>query len=185
MRRELGTAFLIMSIVSNGLIANEQKEKRPPRLPKPLDSIAVDYSFFAKDFKLVNVAYFESGRFETPDPRPRVVAEETLVWTLEAVRDVKASNLNKLRSNPFPRVKFRKVQKGKEVNADARTRGYGLFHDGRWLGKKGPDLRKGKQIRVWTHLGREGTAGLLQSKATKMVFHKDKKRPAGRKPRTS
>jgi hypothetical protein len=143
------------------------------QLPAPLNEVTAEMSYFAERFELVEVSFFESGLFHTPDPRPRVVQEETIQWTFEAKRDLEGAELNKLLANPFPFVRFSRVVDGEETIVDAREQGYRLFHDGRWLGKKGPTLKQGERIRVWMHLGREGSAGLLRNKPAKLSITKD------------
>ncbi|MDP6443814.1 MAG: hypothetical protein QGG36_14825 [Pirellulaceae bacterium] len=153
-------------------ILHADDQKRPEQLPKPLDRIAIDLGSLDSDFEIAKVEYFASGQFSTTDPRPRVVAEETLVFTLRAKREISGARMNKLLANPFPRARFVRAENGKPVAADARKSGYGLFHNGRWLGKAGPPLKRDATVRLWTHLGDAGSAGLHKSKATSVVLDK-------------
>jgi hypothetical protein len=150
-----------------------EKDKTSLRLPKPLDNITADFGGLEKQFKVAESKHYAAGEF-TVDTRS--VEEETIVWVLEAKDAVKGKAIfDLLHPNPIPdpflQVRFVKSQDDKDVAADARPRGYRLIREGRWINPKMcPDLAQGERMQVWVHLGTEGSAGLLENKATKMVI---------------
>ena len=141
-------------------------------LPPPLNSVSYDLGTLAEHFTLAECNHYPEGKSTSGG---RLVDEETLVWTLQAKRAMKGDALFRLlHPNPFPdpfaRVRFQKSVDGKAVSADARTNGYSLIRDIRWINlKTAPDLAAGDKLQVWIHLGKEGSAGLLESKATRLV----------------
>ena len=163
-------AFVVIGIASAG--AGEAANKAGERLPRPLDTVACDLSVLEKHLEVVECKYYAADEFTAGN---RVVAEETIVWTLAAKEPLRAREVyDLLHPNSAPRLfykaRFFKTVDGKEVAADARTDGYSLIGDLRWLGPKtGPDLVKGDKLQVWVHLGSEGSAGLIEHKATKLI----------------
>jgi hypothetical protein len=163
-------AFVVMGFAAAR--AGEDAEKKELRLPAPLDGIACDFGVLDKHFQVVESNFYAKDEFTAGN---RVVAEETIVWTLEAKEPLSAKEVfDLLRPSPAPspfyKVRFTKTVDGKEVAADARETGYSLIGDLRWLGPKtGPDLAKGDKLQVWVHLGKEGSAGLIGQKATRLA----------------
>ena len=153
--------------------AEESAEKKELRLPAPLDGIACDFGVLEKHFQVVESKLYAADEFNVGN---RVVAEETIVWTLEAKSPLSAKEVYELlhpnpAPSPFYKVRFSKTVEGKEVAADAREKGYSLIGDIRWLGPKtGPDLAKGERLQVWVHLGQEGSAGLIEQKVTRLTI---------------
>ena len=156
----------------------------PVHLPKPLDHVALDLGPFAADFDVAESAFLEEGEFETPDPTPRVVQEETIRWTLAANRDLSADELRKLidfkglapadarkllegdgRRLFHFRVVFSNRETDQESDADARVGGYYLATY--WDRNA---MRKGDKLQVWTHLGDAGADGLVKTGATHAVI---------------
>lgn len=152
--------------------ADEPAGPALPRLPPPLGDISWSLGVLEKHFQVAECKYYAVDEFTAGG---RVVAEETVVWTLEAKEALRASAVFELlhpnpSPSPFFKVRFFRSEEGKEVAADARTDSYALIRDGRWIGPKtGPDLAKGDKLQVWVHLGKEGSAGLIEQKASKMV----------------
>jgi|GEM_PF-3632863 hypothetical protein len=152
--------------------------KEEQKLPPPLDAITYHLGNLTEHFKVVECKHYGESEFTAGD---RVVAEETIAWTLEARRAMKGDQVFRLlHPNPFPnafaKVRFEKSVDGKAVSADARPNGYSLIRDFRWINlKTAPDLAAGDKLQVWIHLGKEGNAGLLANKATRMVIVAPKK----------
>jgi hypothetical protein len=166
----------LMALVAIGnasAVAEDAADKRELRLPPPLDGVACDFGVLGKHFQVVESKSYAADEFSVGN---RVVAEETIVWTLEAKAPLAAKEVyDLLHPNPAPspffKVRFLKTVEGKEVAADARTDGYRLIGDRRWLGPKtGPDLAKGDRLQVWVHLGKEGSAGLIEQKAARLAI---------------
>jgi hypothetical protein len=169
------SAFLIVACCALGLAIAQTDENETAalhRLPKPLDAVAYDLGDLEKQFQVVECRLYPADEFTVGG---RVVAEETIVWSLEAKEGLKGAEVYDLLQpspvpSPFLKVRFFKTVDGKEVPADARPKGYSLIGDRRWISRKtGPDLAKGEKLQVWFHLGNEGSAGLIALKATKMV----------------
>lgn len=140
-------------------------EPKPTLLPAPLDGVVLDPGPLGEKFEVAKVELFGPGEFTVPPNR--VVAEDTLVFTLRAKADAGKAEMHKLLATPFPRVRFLKQQDGKSLDADARTRGYTLHHDGRWLAAgRGPDVKTGESLQVWTHLGKGGADALRAASPT-------------------
>lgn len=163
-------AFVAIGIASAG--AGEAANKAGERLPRPLETVAWDLGVLEKHFKVVECKYYAADEFTAGN---RVVAEETIVWTLEAKEPLRAKEVFDLLHpspppSPFYKVRFTKTVDGKEVAADAREKGYSLIGDLRWFGPKtGPDLAKGDKLQVWVHLGKEGSAGVIEQNATRLT----------------
>lgn len=149
----------------------EDKDARP-KLPAPLDAIAYDLGKLAEHFKVAQCKLYAEGEFKVGE---RVVAEETVVWTLEAKDTMKGDAVFRLLHpnkfpDPFAKVRFEKSDAGKTVSADARPAGYYLARDARWINlKMAPDLAAGDKLQVWVHLGQEGSAGLVANRAERMI----------------
>jgi hypothetical protein len=163
-------ALVVMEFVTAQ--AGEDAAKKELRLPAPLEAISCDFTVLEKHFDGVETKLYAADEFTVGN---RVVAEETIVWTLAAKEPLAAKEVYELlRPNPAPspfyKVRFTKKVEGKEVPADARAKGYSLIGDLRWLGPTtGPDLAKGDKLQVWVHLGQEGSAGLIEQKATRLT----------------
>jgi hypothetical protein len=144
------------------------------RLPAPLDGITTDLSQIENLFRVTEVRLYARDEFRVGEPG-RVVAEETIVWTLEAKVSLTGAQIHRLFHNPRPTVLFIKLAEGREVNADARPDGYKLIADLRWfrLRPQGTELAKGETMKVWVHLGKEGSNGIVDSKAAKMALKMD------------
>ncbi|HEX5104404.1 MAG TPA: hypothetical protein VFV87_11365 [Pirellulaceae bacterium] len=150
----------------------EAAEPQQVLLPAPLDAVALDPGPFGEKFDVVKIEHFGPGEFTVPPNR--VVAEDSLVFTLRAKVAVDKAAMNSLLANPVPRVRFVKQQDGKSLDADARPQGYRLHHDGRWLSARlGPDLKAGESFQVWTHLGKEGAVALKEKGASQAVWEKN------------
>ncbi len=153
--------------------ADDEADKRVLHLPSPLDGVACDFGVLGKHFQVVESKFYAADKFSAGN---RVVAEETIVWTLEAKAPLAAKEVyDLLHPNPAPspffKIRFFKTVEGKEAAADARADGYRLIGDQRWLGPKtGPDLAKGDKLQVWVHLGKEGSAGLIEQKSTRLAI---------------
>ena len=163
----------LVSIGSASAQADRAPEQAEQRLPKPLDGVICDLGPLETHFQIVASKYYAADEFSVGN---RVVAEETIVWTLEAKTPLRASDVYALlhpnaAPSPFLRVHFSKSVDGKVRVADARVSGYSLIGDRRWIGPKtGPDLGKGDKLQVWMHLGKEGSAGLIEQSATKLTI---------------
>jgi hypothetical protein len=167
---------VLLASISIGIIparAEETAGKHDLRLPAPLDGISCDFRVLEKHFQVVETKLYAADEFSVGN---RAVAEETIAWTLEAKAPLAAKEVyNLLHPNPLPspfyKVRFSKLIDGKEIAADAREKGYSLIGDRRWLGSEtGPGLAKGDKLQVWVHLGQEGSAGLIEQKATKLTI---------------
>jgi hypothetical protein len=151
--------------------ADQAQNTTEQRLPEPLDGVISDLGPLEKHFQIVVSKYYAADEFSVAN---RVVAEETIGWTLEAKAPLRGSEVYALlhpnaAPSPFLRVHFSKTVDGKVQVADARVSGYSLIGDRRWIGPKtGPDLAKGDRLQVWMHLGKEGSAGLIEQSATKL-----------------
>jgi hypothetical protein len=141
-------------------------------LPAPLDGVAMDLGQIENLFRVTDVCVFAPGEFQVGR---RPVAEETIVWTLEARVRLTGAQIHRLFHNPRPRVSFLKAADGQDVSADARPDGYQLVCDLRWfrLRPPGRDLAAGERFEVWVHLGRPGSAGLLANGATTVLLAMD------------
>ena len=152
--------------------ADDATDKARQRLPSPLEGIACDLGVLEKHFQVVESKLYGPDEFTAGN---RLVAEETIVFTLEAKAPLPAEEVyDLLRPNPPPspfyKARFFKTIDGKEVAADGREKGYSLIGDLRWLGPKtGPDLAKGDKLQIWLHLGKEGSAGLIEQRATRLL----------------
>jgi hypothetical protein len=166
----LALAVLVLIGIS-AAEADQAQNKAEQRLPKPLDGVICDLGPLEKHFQIVVSNYYAADEFSVGN---RVVAEETIVWTLEAKAPLRASEVYALlhpnaAPSPFLHVQFSKTVDGKVRVADARVSGYSLIGDRRWIGPKtGPDLAKGDRLQVWMHLGKEGSAGLIEQSATRL-----------------
>ncbi len=165
------TTFMVCCTL--GLHSTRASDKGDaPRLPAPLDNVTCDFGRLEKTFNIVESRFYDADEFTVDG---RVVAEETIVWTLEAKEAIKGKEVHQLlhpnpSPNPFFKVRFFRIADGEEKVADARPQGYSLIRDGRWIDpRKGPDLDRGDKLHVWVHLGTEGSAGLTEQKAAKMV----------------
>jgi hypothetical protein len=142
------------------------------RLPEPLEKVVCDFGPLAAHFKVVEAKLHPANSFTVGG---RIVAEETIVWTLEAREDLKGVDVYKMlhpgpAPSPFLKVRFLRMVDGKDEPADARPKGYLLGREVRWIDpKKASDLPKGARMDVWAHLGKEGTAGLIAQQASKLV----------------
>ena len=153
--------------------SSEADEPQQVLLPPPLDAVALDPGPFGEKFDVVKIEHFGPGEFTVPPNR--VVAEDSLVFTLRAKVALSKVEMNSLLANPAPRVRFVKQQDGKSLDADARPQGYGLHHDGRWLSARmGSDLKAGDSFQVWTHLGKEGAGAVKEKGASKAIWEKTK-----------
>jgi hypothetical protein len=168
-------AKTVVAVVVIGFVsaqAGEDADKKELRLPAPLDAVACDFGVLEKHLHVADAKFYLTGEFTAGN---RVVAEETIVWTLEAKEALSAKEVfDLLHPNPAPgpfyKVRFSKTVEGKDVPADARAKGYSLIGDLRWIGPKtGPDLAKGDKLQVWVHLGNEGSTGLIAQKATRLT----------------
>jgi hypothetical protein len=155
-----------------GANRNEDAEHVVDKLPAPLDGVAVDFSQIENLFRVADVSLFAPDEFRVGD---RVVAEETIVWTLEARVRLTGAQIYRLFHNPHPRVSFFKSADDRQVSADARPDGYHLMSDLRWFRLKpaGEDLAAGERMEVWVHLGPPGSRGLLASGATEILLRMD------------
>ena len=171
MKRLLITAAAYFSIGIVLARADESVGRDPPRLPPPLGDISWSLGMLEKHFQVAECKYYAPDEFTAGG---RIVAEETVVWTLEAKEALRASAVFELlhpnpSPNPFFKVRFFRSAEDKEVSADAQT-SYALIRDARWIGPKtGPDLVKGDKLQVWVHLGKKGSTGLIEQRASKMV----------------
>jgi hypothetical protein len=175
---------LVLVPMATSAIAVDDSDPVPVHLPKPLDHVALDLGPFAADFDVAESAFLEEGEFETPDPTPRVVQEETIRWTLAANRDLSADELRKLidfkglapadarkllegdgRRLFHFRVVFSNRETDQESDAGARVGGYYLATY--WDRNA---MRKGDKLQVWTHLGDAGADGLVKTGATHAVI---------------
>jgi hypothetical protein len=165
-----GIALTLVVLATGG--ADEDAPKAEPSLPPPLQAITFDLGDLVKPFDVAECKVHAAGEFTSGN---RVVEEETIVWTLQAKNALKGDEVFRLLHpspppSPFAQVQFLKVVDGKDASADARVGGYRLIRDLRWINPKAaPDLAAGDKLQVWVHLGREGSAGLLENKATKML----------------
>ena len=161
----IALAFFVSACVARG-------EPVPATLPPPLQAITFDLGVLAKHFDVAECKVHAAGEFTAGN---RVAEEETIVWTLRAKKAMKGDEVFRLLHpnpppSPFAQVQFLKVVEGKDASANARAGGYRLIRDLRWINPKAaPDLAAGEKLQVWVHLGREGSAGLLENKATKML----------------
>lgn len=152
-------------LCASSVVADEAK-----RLPKPLDGVSLDLGLLTAHFQVVESKLYQRGEFKTLEQRPRVIAEQVLVWTIEAKADVSSKTAYELFENPFPRVKFYS-QKGDKLNpADAREQGYFLVTDRRWIGGRGETLKKGGRITVYSPIGDGGVTDLQGNEVSKVVF---------------
>jgi hypothetical protein len=150
-------------------------EKEAPTvrsLPKPLEAIAYDFGVLEKHFKVVECKFYPADEFTVDG---RVVAEATIVWSLEAKDTMKGSEIYDVfhpnpAPSPFLRIRAFKLMNAKEVSAAARPQGYALIRDGRWISRKAaPDLAKGEKLSVWVHLGSGGSASLIEQGVVKLA----------------
>jgi len=168
----MSTKHGFTGIVVLALATLADRADNDQRLPEPLERVAYDLGTLAQHFKIVSVKLHLPDSFTVGG---RTVAEETIVWSLEAQESIKGADIYKMlhpgtAASPFPRVRFLKVVDGKEVSADARGMGYSLAREVRFINPKAaPNLDKGDRMDVWVHLGKEGTAGLIEQQASKMV----------------
>lgn len=152
--------------------ADDRGDLANKRLPAPLDNVTCEFGALEKAFRVVGKSFYAADEFMVDG---RTVAEETIVWTLEAKDAIKGRAVYQLlhpnpSPNPFFRIRFFKIVDGRDVSVDARPQGYYLVRDGRWINpKNSPDLEQGEKLHVWVHLGKEGSAGLIEQKAIKMV----------------
>ena len=89
--------------------------------------------------------------------------QKRLVWKGLSKEDAKKIMESDQRGGFQFRVRSLRISDGKEGEADARDQGYFLIPY--WHRKA---IRQGEKLAVWTTLGKERTAGLLKSKATKI-----------------
>jgi hypothetical protein len=147
------------------------------KLPSPLDSITADFSAVENLFRVAEVRLYAPNEFRVGEPE-RIVADETIVWTLEAKVPLTGAQIHRLFHNPRPQVSFFRRANDKDVNVDARADGYQVICDLRWFSMRpsSPDLTKGQSLKVWVHLGKkdgEGSSGLVANGAVKMTLKMD------------
>src|SRR5436190_22018448 len=91
--RRLSGALSLLVLVAAPLTCVTAEIKDSPKLPPPLDAITYDLGNLVEHFKVVECKHFGEGEFSAGE---RVVAEETIVWTLEAERAMKGDAVFKL-----------------------------------------------------------------------------------------
>ena len=147
----------------------------PAKLPKPLDGVTLDLGLLKKQFQVVETRLYESKEFKSLGNPAREIAEQTLVWKLEAKTDVTGKAAAGLFERPaFPRVRFYSFEENKRKPADAREMGYFLATDRRWIRGDGEALKKGDRLTVYTPIGKTGAADLVKEGASVVVFEKAK-----------
>ena len=96
--------------------------------------------------------YFEivdchiAGQTKPPAPPGPAIA-----FLLKASRDFSAQEATAFFSACFADVSMPSLKTGQIVLAD----GFAVLHDGKWLGKKAPALKKGESIEVWQNYAQE------------------------------
>ncbi len=158
----------VLMVVAGGSAAEASDSK----LPAPLDAVIVDLGDLDAHFTIADSQLYESRQFKSLGQPPRVIAEQVLVWTLEAKAELTGKQAAQLFENPFPVVKFYATASGQDVSVGDRKDGYFLATDRRWIRGDGPALKDGDRITVYMPLGKTGTTELVNAKATKLVVEK-------------
>ena len=176
------TRFLVLAVLCGvfSLVPPGPADAPRPdshKLPSPLDGITADFGAVENLFRVAEVRLYAPYEFRVGEPE-RVVAEETIVWTVEAKVPLTGAQIFRLFHNPPPQVSFFRRADGKDISADARPDGYPLICDLRWfrLRPPGSDLGKGETLKLWVHLGKkdgEGSSGLVANGAVKATLKMD------------
>src|SRR5687767_11646497 len=84
----LAGAYCAIGVAS--IWADDKKVVATNRLPKPLNDVASDFGVLEQRFKVVENKYYPAREFTVDG---RVVAEETIVWVLEAKEAIKGDEV--------------------------------------------------------------------------------------------